>query len=100
MPSLDWDDRIAYFSKELGAKFIINTINTFNPEIIGCYSQSVIANTQFVLKREFGVNSEIADKTLVFVVIKQNLKFFKSFRYILLGAYVQAKTINNVQKLY
>lgn len=84
VPTAEWADRVLFLEDELASKLSIRFTGV-DYGVVGYFCKKVAKNTQFILKHEFGVDSEVVDDTLSFTATDRFLDFLQSHSPLLLG---------------
>lgn len=84
VPTAEWADRVLFLEDELASKLSIRFTGV-DYGVVGYFCKKVAKNTQFILKHEFGVDSEVVDDTLSFTATDRFLDFLQSHNPLLLG---------------
>jgi hypothetical protein len=84
VPTAEWADRVLFLEDELASKLSIRFTGV-DYGVVGYFCKKVAKDTQFILKHEFGVDSEVVDDTLSFTATDRFLDFLQSHSPLLLG---------------
>ena len=84
VPTAEWADRVLFLEDELASKLSIRFTGV-DYGVVGYFCKKVAKDTQFILKHEFGVDSEVVDDTLSFTATDRFLDFLQSHNPLLLG---------------
>lgn len=74
VPTAEWADRVLFLEDELASKLSIRFTGV-DYGVVGYFCKKVAKDTQFILKHEFGVDSEVVDDTLSFTATDRFLDF-------------------------
>lgn len=84
VPTAEWADRVLFLEDELASKLSIRFTGV-DYGVVGYFCKKIAKDTQFILKHEFGVDSEVVDDTLSFTATDRFLDFLQSHNPLLLG---------------